>query len=813
MRGLQVLKDIFSSEWATTVVVAPFLLFPLISPPLTVVALIVLAFSHLFHLKRHGEPWPTTPLNLSLLLLLLATGISSLVTPEPQLTIPKVAGIILGMATFRSISLVVRRGRQVGPVLAAYLLLALAAMLVGLAGTRWGYRKVAFLTDMAMRIPHLALRLPELPQGRINPNQLATVPLFSLPLLLALLIGQKSASASLFPARSRWAPTILVLSAVIGAGVLVFTQSRSAWMGAAAATLFLICAIVVPTDIPRRGAVVWGAWMLTCLAGAGVLEIAGLSATRVFSPNPQLGIALPGRQEAWQHALWLIQDFPLTGTGPGAFRSLAPDLYPFLFFRPHQFIGDAHQTFLQVGVDIGILGLVGYLSLFLTALFMGTRMISSHDHIMRTLGGGITATMVGIHVYGMFNALSLGAKPALFLWFLLAILAGTFPGPTHSSKNCMGSGDTHVTSAGVPSLRRGHLVPRVGVAQRWASVLILGTLLLLGLRGNTIRPALARLTMLTSPERPLQMNQPPEERYRTTLETFHGPISTLITLSENENIQPLGRREPLQAAYIVLYDFRLGRTLSDAQHDVVLSYIDANIDRALASHVLDLYFVWKPRLQRRQKIALLEVLTRHAPQHRKAHLELVRLYAEQGRWHNVETEARYVLNLPLRGKEAPLRLPAYRLLVLALIRSSRLDQADQTLHQMRQTSCGLPPSYQQRCTSLITSLSHSLANAQTQLARKTLRRAKQAFASANWTHAITYSQNVIAMEIPTRDRIVQLWAYDILIRALLRTGQYERAEQALQRMEQAFDNSQGKTKATFERLRERLGKRMKHRQQ
>ena len=68
--------------------------------------------------------------------------------------------------------------------------------------------------------------------------------------------------------------------------------------------------------------------------------------------------SLEGRIEVWSRAISMIQDFLFTGIGRGSFGPLADTLYPFFLAAPGTG-PHAHNLFLQVAVDLGILGLGG----------------------------------------------------------------------------------------------------------------------------------------------------------------------------------------------------------------------------------------------------------------------------------------------------------------------------------------------------------------------------------------------------------------------------------------------------------------------
>ena len=63
-------------EWLGVGIAAPFLLFPTVRPNWTTAALAMLATWWLLRWAVRGEPWPRTPFNVALLVLLLTIPLS-----------------------------------------------------------------------------------------------------------------------------------------------------------------------------------------------------------------------------------------------------------------------------------------------------------------------------------------------------------------------------------------------------------------------------------------------------------------------------------------------------------------------------------------------------------------------------------------------------------------------------------------------------------------------------------------------------------------------------------------------------------------
>ncbi len=138
---------------------------------------------------------------------------------------------------------------------------------------------------------------------------------------------------------------------------LFMTGSRGAWLGLGVA--ILTCGLIWAQRRwmagPSRQAVFWGS-----IALLGVLALAAIIASgnldRVVGSLPDSTGSLQSRTVLWKQSLEMARDFPFTGSGlMSYFRVYA--IYRLLLHTPYQF--HAHNTFLEVLLEQGILGLIG----------------------------------------------------------------------------------------------------------------------------------------------------------------------------------------------------------------------------------------------------------------------------------------------------------------------------------------------------------------------------------------------------------------------------------------------------------------------
>jgi putative inorganic carbon (HCO3(-)) transporter len=249
-------------------------------------------------------------------------------------------------------------------------------------------------------------RLKALLPGTVNANILAGALTVIIPLPVALAIRHDWT-------RRRWLPIGCALLSVLMLVALILTQSRGA---------YLATAVAVGVILALRWPKLWYA--------IPVLLVAGSIAVIQIGPNNLLGDAgsgnaldgLDGRLELWSRALYAISDFPFTGIGVGTFERVIPVLYPLFSIGPDTTISHAHNLLLQVGVDLGLPGLIAYTALFINIFAMLINRLRQREVALEwVLAAGTLAGLIAMFVHGIFDAPVWGARPAVLPWLLIAL--------------------------------------------------------------------------------------------------------------------------------------------------------------------------------------------------------------------------------------------------------------------------------------------------------------------------------------------------------------------------------------------------------
>ena len=88
-------------------------------------------------------------------------------------------------------------------------------------------------------------------------------------------------------------------------------------------------------------------------------------------------------------------------------------------------MGHAHNELLQAALDLGIPGLVGFLALNIAALGMVVSMLKM-EGAQRLLALGLLGGLLAHFLFGLLDAIALGAKPGFIFWWLLGMVYGQY---------------------------------------------------------------------------------------------------------------------------------------------------------------------------------------------------------------------------------------------------------------------------------------------------------------------------------------------------------------------------------------------------
>jgi putative inorganic carbon (HCO3(-)) transporter len=418
-------------QWVWLALAAPFFLFP--SPSRKWIFIVVPAL-WLIAWFATGKPLPNTPANLPLMVIMIMVLVSLYATYDIEVSLPKIAGMLLGIGMFYAFIHASRREGTFLVVLAAFLACGFGIAVLGVAGMQWP-DKYAFLQNDLSRLPILIKGLPGAEAG-FQPNEVAGALLWVLPPLIVLVIAL---FISLIKRTTRKHPgwrvvglLFLIPITIIMMGTMLLTQSRGSLIALALALIFL------PVFLLKRRWIYLGV-LLVIFVFIGLFSWRSGWIQKIYmeTGNPgQSIVTFSGRVEIWDRAIRGIHDFPITGMGMNTFRSVIIVFYPTDYASKD--LGHAHNEFLQAALDLGIPGLIGFLSLNIVASWMlvqtwrnaqsanlGKSPLSS-AFAVKVLVLGFAGGFLAHLLFGMIDAVALGAKPGVMFWMLLGLITGLY---------------------------------------------------------------------------------------------------------------------------------------------------------------------------------------------------------------------------------------------------------------------------------------------------------------------------------------------------------------------------------------------------
>jgi putative inorganic carbon (HCO3(-)) transporter len=414
-------KKIFWLETAVFILITPFLLFPDVSIMGTFFSLILLAGLWFLPVLIDGwPPLPKTPLNNAILLFSLMLIVSILVTADVALTLPKATGLLLGLSVWRYLSIFGTDRRLLAWFVVGFVVAGLGFTMIGILNANW-LSKIPLLDNIARQLPGMTFLIPGDTTTGVHTNQIASTILIWLLLIISLALG----NLILRKAFVHWA--LVALPLILGSGLLLLTQSRSGYIGMAGSLLLLF--FVWQQQLPKQSHQrKWVTAVILIMVVSGIAGLAWLGPDRLVEiwqdPNQESVVGnlntIGFRQEVWRWGVAATADFPFTGTGLGTFRQVVRRLYP-LNITPSYDIAHAHNIFLQTALDMGIPGLIAYIAILLSVAWMAWE-VGKKDEGLRPFSLGILSGIVALHLFGMTDALALGAKPGLLFWMAIGLI-------------------------------------------------------------------------------------------------------------------------------------------------------------------------------------------------------------------------------------------------------------------------------------------------------------------------------------------------------------------------------------------------------
>jgi len=307
------------------------------------------------------------------------------------------SGACLGVLAMVLIGRSVRTPAHMRLAVALFLGGGLVMLCLGLAGAPV---RLGSVVDAAlpMAMPPVRLGLSGLQDGIVNPNALAAAVLLVAPMGLAVLVFGTRAR------RDRWV-LYPMSAAVVGVGgvVLAISDSRTAWVA--------IWITLVGLLVSRSGSVWVRVIMGTVVAAPVVLVINMafvLDQETVRRTTDDVWRSAQDRAYILGQGIEHLRQSPFLGIGVNEFRTV---------FRPNpSAAAHAHNMALQTALDVGIVGSAAYWAIMGLLINYARGVARGTSGLARSVALGGALSLVLVSLFGLTDAVSLGARIGLFQW-------------------------------------------------------------------------------------------------------------------------------------------------------------------------------------------------------------------------------------------------------------------------------------------------------------------------------------------------------------------------------------------------------------
>ncbi len=385
---------------------------------------------------RTGQVTRPTPIDFPLVLFLLSALAGLWAAPDQAEALVRLYLFLAAVGLFYALA-----NSDVGSLTGfstGLLLFAAVSALYFASQHNWADQpaKFAAIGGMGLRLNQL---VPDLGLYKPHPNVAGSILAVSVPVAVMRLVDAIKARVSAPNFRMR----LNVIGPLLGFGLclgvilfgLAMTESRASWAALAGALGLVVWWRLAQKAEGRKikaEGVFWGGVALAVIvAMAGVIARPEL-VTAAFGklPGPNSAVS---RMEIYGQVWRLAQDAPFTGGGLAAF----PALYStYILGTPFLFLTHAHNAYLNLLVEQGWPGLIGYVGLLVAAGWAAARNIRQADERYRAFAVAGALGLAVVAIQGLADATLVASRaiPVLLVPAGLA-LAGKSKGSNIEPRN------------------------------------------------------------------------------------------------------------------------------------------------------------------------------------------------------------------------------------------------------------------------------------------------------------------------------------------------------------------------------------------
>ena len=395
-------------DWVQLILIgifAPFFLFPSIKYSWI---LLIIPSIWIWRWLIKKNFFERSVLDWAIFILTIQVFASCLIVPDLALSLPKITGVLFGIAFFYSLRALLKTEKLIKAGIILFLGGGLGFSIIGILGmTRSNVKYLDELYKISTLIPKINFNLPGAEEGfhwnAVGGTLILIIPLFFI--LVFLYLRRKKHNYLI--TKNNLFLIFLLLGLFVTGSVLLLTQSRGSWIG-----LSLSCLILL---IPRKQGKKWAVFLIFFFVTV-YLTVLGFDKISLSAKEVKRSLII--RMEFWSLAIESINEHPVFGVGMNSIRQIS-----YIGYKT----AHVHNHLLHTAVELGIPGLIVYLAILIGAAYMCLEIWhKSNDVWMRMTAVGLGWGQFAHLIFGIGDSIPLGAKVGIFFWFSLALIAAMY---------------------------------------------------------------------------------------------------------------------------------------------------------------------------------------------------------------------------------------------------------------------------------------------------------------------------------------------------------------------------------------------------
>lgn len=360
------------------------------------------------------------PLRALVIVLAVTAVCSWMLAPQSRTAISHFSGFGVGVLAMTVVRSWCRTESRLLGAAMLFVLIGTSVVVLALAGT-WvrlvgpEIRPRVFPIEFNWWLPYVGLDqvLPGIVKGAgVNKNALGALTLLVVPMSAALAMLARGTRLMLA------ARVLATLAFVGGFYVFVVAESRAVWIAGG------VIAVLASLRLLR------GRWRLAAvvvLVGLPVVATAGLWVSdppKFAEYVDRMQSGTDSREDIWDQAFDRLKNSHGLGIGFSQFRQVrAITDVEVSEFKP---VAHAHNIFLQTALDLGVAGVLAYAALIGVLVYRADRVARLGAAVAARVATGAGLVVIAVHVFGLGDAVALGARIGVFQWLAAGLILATW---------------------------------------------------------------------------------------------------------------------------------------------------------------------------------------------------------------------------------------------------------------------------------------------------------------------------------------------------------------------------------------------------